>query len=764
MRVFSLACATMLVQIDLSAAATDPPTSADGNGWAEEAVFDGVSQAKEFLSSAFSLLKGDADKTVVSAVSTTSKVAMQQKYISLRAKINDPNYGCTVDPTQMYDYVGCYHNTAGTRGVASIHTWYADNNKVMTFDECRQYAVEKNSYQFMLEHTNTPNKGKWRTSVCILMSAGDIRGLGVGSENCGTTHTERDDYGRIMGGWNNGALYTNGLYTTFMPKKWQEICKKATNQECLTDENLKYKPFRAYHGQIEVARCMLRPKVEIAQREIAYDPTVHGECKPTSNVPQYWGFLDYFSGGDLDLDTVKFKGRPPYYIWNQCYINGISGPIRDSCFWPEVKELCGDQKTRDGCGSVSGTSTPVVPSLSVWSINRRGATAKDAQRTWYSNYETPARTSWGACSEVQTKNKLYYRVGSQKNHGFFSIGSRPSCGSSKYHQAPIWKEGREKITNIQCAWIPKSEWSSAPTNSPTTKAPTSPTEAPTLAPTTALSTCVEDSKSWAAEFKVSSSKHLRRTKVNQGFTCAMLRMEAEMMMSAEGPGSMQGEMFAEDLGAQILSVSCLDMIGHDLYAYQACCKTCKEFHPEYVPETPTETPTTSPTAPTSPAPVVNVKTSVCSNGLSKSQATNIFKAAYAGATVTGVQPKACAATAAAARRLSDVSSSGWKAVLTITGIAGQQPADLVRIVEQRKTVEPTMMTKMKNEAQKETGETITVEAIEAPIILPVSYEICRPKACSSWDCADWCKCFEESNVELYSANGCFDDGDPCVCA
>merc|ERR1712046_345026 len=41
---------------------------------------------------------------------------------------------------------------------------------------------------------------------------------------------------------------------------------------------------------------------------------------------------------------------------------------------------------------------------------------------------------------------------------------------------------------------------------------------------------------------------------------------------------------------------------------------------------------------------------------------------------------------------------------------------------------------------------------------------CDASNCNKWDCAAWCKCYEEENIAAYAANGCEDDGDnSCVC-
>jgi hypothetical protein len=41
---------------------------------------------------------------------------------------------------------------------------------------------------------------------------------------------------------------------------------------------------------------------------------------------------------------------------------------------------------------------------------------------------------------------------------------------------------------------------------------------------------------------------------------------------------------------------------------------------------------------------------------------------------------------------------------------------------------------------------------------------CDPSNCKNWDCAAWCKCYEEEKIAAYDANGCEDDGDnSCVC-
>lgn len=40
---------------------------------------------------------------------------------------------------------------------------------------------------------------------------------------------------------------------------------------------------------------------------------------------------------------------------------------------------------------------------------------------------------------------------------------------------------------------------------------------------------------------------------------------------------------------------------------------------------------------------------------------------------------------------------------------------------------------------------------------------CNASYCGEWDCATWCKCFDEDSESLYVSNHCEDDGSPCDC-
>jgi hypothetical protein len=55
---------------------------------------------------------------------------------------------------------------------------------------------------------------------------------------------------------------------------------------------------------------------------------------------------------------------------------------------------------------------------------------------------------------------------------------------------------------------------------------------------------------------------------------------------------------------------------------------------------------------------------------------------------------------------------------------------------------------------------------EAPTMAPTNAptNFCDASNCNNWDCAAWCKCYDEESVETYTSNGCADDGDTsCVC-
>lgn len=53
-------------------------------------------------------------------------------------------------------------------------------------------------------------------------------------------------------------------------------------------------------------------------------------------------------------------------------------------------------------------------------------------------------------------------------------------------------------------------------------------------------------------------------------------------------------------------------------------------------------------------------------------------------------------------------------------------------------------------------------ATDAPTSAPTNF--CDASNCNNWDCAAWCKCFDEEQTAAYSSNGCEDDGDKsCVC-
>jgi hypothetical protein len=55
---------------------------------------------------------------------------------------------------------------------------------------------------------------------------------------------------------------------------------------------------------------------------------------------------------------------------------------------------------------------------------------------------------------------------------------------------------------------------------------------------------------------------------------------------------------------------------------------------------------------------------------------------------------------------------------------------------------------------------------EAPTMAPTSAptNFCDASNCNNWDCAAWCRCFDEEHTAAYSSNGCEDDGDKsCVC-
>lgn len=40
---------------------------------------------------------------------------------------------------------------------------------------------------------------------------------------------------------------------------------------------------------------------------------------------------------------------------------------------------------------------------------------------------------------------------------------------------------------------------------------------------------------------------------------------------------------------------------------------------------------------------------------------------------------------------------------------------------------------------------------------------CAAKFCSTWDCTQWCKCFNDEDQDVYPKYDCLDDGDSCSC-
>ena len=52
----------------------------------------------------------------------------------------------------------------------------------------------------------------------------------------------------------------------------------------------------------------------------------------------------------------------------------------------------------------------------------------------------------------------------------------------------------------------------------------------------------------------------------------------------------------------------------------------------------------------------------------------------------------------------------------------------------------------------------------APSITAVASKECDGKFCSSWNCAQWCKCFDPALNSVYASFNCVDDGeDTCTC-